>query len=1286
MQSLSAKKLTWQVVKPVSPIIHNANLLTLICFLSLVSTSILQAQEAKWIWSPEFPRGQATAGDCYFRKVIQLTSIEQASVTITADDRYDLYVNGRMIGQGRSVRQMEQYEITRFLTRGRNVIGVRVSNLTDGHAALAARVFVKPSNAPWRSYSSDESWRTALDQLPNWTVATFNDANWKGATAFGLLGETTPWDIAEKADPSQLSENARFQIPNEFAVEEILDNEATGSLINIAFNEFGHIIASREDGKLLLIYDSDKDGVPDKTREYCDLVQGIQGILPLNGDVYVTGHGPDGPGLYRLLDNDRNGSLEDSRKIIGFRGEFGEHGAHGLTLGPDGQIYCVLGNHVQLDGDYADSSPLRNYYEGDLLQPRYEDPGGHANGIKAPGGSIIRLDLDGNRVEVVAGGLRNAYDLAFNSAGGLFVHDSDMESDEGSAWYRPTTLYRVTEGAEYGWRSGWAKWPTYYLDRLPPLLETGRGSPTGACFYDHFAFPQRYHGCLFLADWTAGQIVSVRLQDGPNGGTAQSDVFIKGQPLNVTDLAIGPDGCLYFCTGGRGTRGGIYRVRWRGKVPESVSNLGDGIAKAIKQPQLDSAWSRQSIAALKRELGASWSDLVAGVAFSDDNSAKYRLRALELMQLFGPVPSPTLLAALCSAKSEEVRMRAAYLLGQHADSNEAARQLKKLIVDEDPMVQRSACEAMLRCGVLPDVDTLIPLISSNDRFLAWTARRLLERIPTAQWRERLLSHTDQRVQIQAALALAIAEPTRETGTAIVSMCRTMLQGFVSDRNFVDLLRVVQVALHRTGLTAADVPGLASDLSAEFPIGEPVLNQELFKILAHLNCDSVIPSAISYIQSDVDIAFRMHVAMQLRYFHHAWTSAERHAIVKFFEETQPIDSGSSVPLYVMNVTRDLCRDLPLEDARIFVSEGAKWPNAALVSLYQYPDQLSSNDLQTLRKLDEEIDGPGFEGEQYKRLRTGIVAMLSQSGDAPSQAYLREVWVRSPERRQAIALGLSMYPSDENWDYLVRSLPVLETYAVTEVLGALQKIPAATDDPNALREVILHGLRMEADNQTPAAAIALLRYWTGTDLQSTENADSQMTGWQEWFAQKFPDSPEAKLPELEENSPWNVETLAEYFASSDGRKGNLEHGKLAYEKAQCAKCHRMGTQGSTVGPDLTTVAKRFTRNEVLESILYPSHVISNQYRSYRVLTIDNKVYTGIIAARSKGSITLRDAELIDHIIAEQDIDLLEPSKISIMPTGLMDELTSAEIRDLMTFLGYVPNQQVADSTGSTGDVVR
>ena len=1254
--------------------------LAAICFFGALANTGA-AKEAQWIWTPEHPRGAAPAGDCFFRKTIQVPAVEQASITITSDDRYELWINGRRVGNGQSIRQMENYDISRLLVVGKNVIGVRVTNVAVGPAALTARVLVKPTGGSWLSYSTDKTWRTALDVVPQWQALTFNDARWAPAQEFGALGETAPWDRREEVAPKETSENERFRVGAEFAVQELLGNEKTGSLVAMAFNEFGHIVAAQEGGPLLLIYDTDRDDKVDKVRTYCDLVKNIQGILPLNGEVYVTGEGVGGAGIYRLRDDDRNGSLERADRLVAFKGQSGEHAAHGLTLGPEGMLYCVLGNHTQYDGKYAPSSPYQYYYEGDLVNPRLEDPGGHAAGVKAPGGAVIRTDLEGKHVEIVAGGLRNAYDLVFHIDGSLLVHDSDMESDIGTVWYRPTSLFEIVEGGEYGWRSGWAQWPSYFVDRLPTLLETGRGSPTGAVCYDHNAFPQRYHGCLFLADWSEGRILSVKLQPNGAGHQAQAEVFLQGQPLNVTDLAVAKDGSLYFCTGGRGTTGGIYRVQWKGTVPASIKELGTGVSRAVRQPQPSAPWARQELATLKEELGSSWNQLVAGVAYSDENPAKYRLRAMDLIQLFGPSLTADMLLELSNSKNELVRARAVQLMAAHKNPDAMKARLIEMVSDSDPRVERAACEALLRIGEQPELDALLPLLSSDDRYLVWGARRLLERLPVDTWKDKLLSSENQRLVIQGGLALMIAEPTPENGRLVIKSVSRTLKGFVSDRNLNDFLRLTQVTLHRTGLTSQDLPEFTDQLASEFPIGEPVLNRELFRLLTYLNVEKVIDPAVAFLQSDAELPERVHVGMHLKFFKHEWNAAERFALVKFYEESQLAEGGSSYPLYIMHAARDVCQDLPLEEARIFVTEGDKWPNAALVSLYRFPEKSSDADLQLLRQLDQKIDAPGFEGDQYKRLRTGIVAMLSQSGDKESMQYLRSAWLRSPERRQAIALGLSQQPSGENWDYLIRSLPNLESFAVTEVMGALCRVELAADDPAALREVILHGLRMEQEGESSKPAVQLLEHWTGNEFPvPTEKGVSRMAAWQEWFATTYPDRLEAVLPSVPSGARWNLETLVEYFNSNDGKSGNAEHGLAAYQKAKCAACHRYSATGKPVGPDLTTVSKRFTRNEVLEAILYPSHVISDQYAARRVVTATGHIYNGIVTKKSDGSLVVKDSDLVEHVVAEEDIEEVHPTKVSLMPSGLLDALSAEEIRDLFAYMGFMP-AQVADKSGKS-----
>ncbi len=371
----------------------------------------------------------------------------------------------------------------------------------------------------------------------------------------------------------------------------------------------------------------------------------MQGILTLNGQVFATGKGPDGLGLYRLEATESETQADKVTTLLKFTGEAAEHGCHAVTLGPDGLLYVVLGNHTQLAKEPAATSPYHHYYEGDLV-PKYEDPHGEAVGIKAPCGTIVRTDVNGSFAEIFAGGLRNCYDMAFNRAGELFTWDSDMEWDVGLPWYRPTRLVHATPGAEFGSRSGWSVWPDYYFDGMPTLLDTGRGSPTGMVAYNHVMFPKRYHDALFMGDWSRGRILAIRMKQQGGAYKAETETFATGKPLNVTNLTVGPDGALYFCTGGRDSEGGIYRIVWQGKVPPEYTDFGEGIKQAIRQPQLNSAFARQKIAAVKQKLGDSWDKEIVKWADNPASDSVDRCRALDLMQLFGPFPSGAQLVRL----------------------------------------------------------------------------------------------------------------------------------------------------------------------------------------------------------------------------------------------------------------------------------------------------------------------------------------------------------------------------------------------------------------------------------------------------------------------------------------------------------------------------------------------------------------------------------------------------------------------------------------------------------------
>ena len=1231
----------------------------------LLFVSAVPAQEAQWIWSPENVKEAVPVGQiCHFRKLVNLRQPEGGQIAIAADDQYELFVNSRRVGSGEATKKLDEYDITRFLVRGPNLIAVRVQNTSSNTAALVARVTIN-DGGQWYSHSSDASWRTATRPLPLWNTAVYNDRGWLPAQAFGPLGMTAPWDRRENVPAEQVSRSERFMIDPQFEVQQVLVGDQVGSLISMTFNEFGHILASKEGSGLLLIYDANGDKIPERVRTYCDKVQNIQGILALNGEVYVTGDGPDGLALYRLSDKDRDGMLENVRALVKFKSEVAEHGPHGIVLGPDGLIYVLLGNHTQLDGEYESGSPHRDFYDTDLVA-KYEDPGGHAAGIKAPGGVVIRTDTEGSGVQLVAGGLRNPYDLTFNRDGELFIHDADMESDDGTSWYRPTRVCHVVPGGEYGWRSGWSKWPEYYVDSLPAVVETGRGSPAGIVAYNHFMLPVRYHGALFTADWSQGRILVVRLKRNGASYTASTETILEGNPLNVTDLEVGPDGWLYFCTGGRGTSGGVYRLTWKGQVPKDVTDIGTGLTAVIRQPQTSAAWSRQNIAALRKQLGANWDKSLIGVARTTANPPSYRLQALDLLQLYGPTPTTDLLIELSKEPNEAVRGKAAELMGMHA-SRQTHQRLIEMLDDGDRAVRRKVCEALARADQAPPLDKLLALLSSDDRFEAWAARRILERMDTAKWKGQVLQTQNHRLLIEGGLALMIAEPSHDNAVAVLEQVSKAMGTFVSDKDFLDFLRLAEVSIVRGNLAANDLPTLKRQLADEFPSGDALMNRELIRLLANMQETSIIDRYLDYLKSDAEEVDRLHVAMHLRFLESGWTPAQRLALLGFYEDANKKKGGGSYARYIINVTRDFCQQLSEDEARLVLAQGSKMPNAALGALYRLPRELDAVTLQTLTTLDGALVAQ--KGDSVQRLQVGILAVLARSGDPASMGYLRKVFDEFPERRQAAVMGLAQQPGGENWAYLIRSLPALEPAPAREICARLTEVDQAPPDAESIRQVILLGLKMrqkDPEKEDAAAnAIGLLEYWTDQELATGESEEKQLAAWQKWFTEKYPTALEPSLPTIAETAKYTVEELVEYL-NSDQADGVLTRGAEVFVRANCAKCHRFNGQGESLGPDLSTVASRFTRRELVESIVHPSHVVSSQYASKTILTRDGRQITGLVAPGSAGEtvVVLPTAERVT-LLAKQ-IEATKPSKLSAMPEGLLNPLSLEEIADLFAYL--------------------
>ena len=202
--------------------------------------------------------------------------------------------------------------------------------------------------------------------------------------------------------------------------------------------------------------------------------------------------------------------------------------------------------------------------------------------VLGPGGCIYRVDPEGKHWELLSTGYRNPFDIAYNRNGDLFTYDADMEWDFNTPWYRPTRLCLAASGSEFGWRNGAGKWPAYYPDSWPAILDIGPGSPTGMTFGYGAKFPAKYQEALLLCDWSYGKLYAVHLTPEGSAYKAVAEDFLSGSPLPLTDVVINPkDGAMYFTIGGRKTKSGLYRLTYAGK--ESTS-LGPADSRGEKEP------------------------------------------------------------------------------------------------------------------------------------------------------------------------------------------------------------------------------------------------------------------------------------------------------------------------------------------------------------------------------------------------------------------------------------------------------------------------------------------------------------------------------------------------------------------------------------------------------------------------------------------------------------------------------------------------------------------------------
>ncbi|EDM29301.1 hypothetical protein LNTAR_22964 [Lentisphaera araneosa HTCC2155] len=519
--------------------------------------NFLANKKAQWIWK----KGKSDDSPLYLTQTFNVKGkVKSAHILSSCDNEMKLWLNGELLHSSKEWNNAYQSEnLAQKLKMGSNLLAVEAKN-AGGLAAFMGKIILEFKDGKTEEIVSDLNWKASETAAKNWQNDASASAQWSDELlTHGDLG-VSPWgQFGLKADNSKGGNTAALK---DFKIQEIFKfPHEYGSQVAMAVDDQGRLYVSGQKNmglyRMTLNPDTEQFSIVKMPLE----LKGTRGMVWHKNSLYY--YFKNG-GLMRLWDSNGDDMLDSSELYqTAFNGS--EHGSHSVVVAQDQKdFYLVGGNHTPKPKDEIVSFSRVQSWDEDLLLEREWDGNNHARGVYAPGGHITRYNPETKKNEIFAIGFRNQFDIAFNAWGDMFTYDADMEWDMGTPWYRPTRINFVASGSDYGWRSGSGKWPAYYEDSLPSILDIGPGSPTGMVSGVGAKFPAKYQKAVYAFDWTYGTVHALHLKTDGAGYKAERESFAFGEPMPLTDGLIGKDGAMYFLTGGRGTDSRLYRVSYEG--------------------------------------------------------------------------------------------------------------------------------------------------------------------------------------------------------------------------------------------------------------------------------------------------------------------------------------------------------------------------------------------------------------------------------------------------------------------------------------------------------------------------------------------------------------------------------------------------------------------------------------------------------------------------------------------------------------------------------------------------
>ena len=1073
-----------------------------------------------------------------------------------------------------------------------------------------------------------------------------------------------------------------IQVPEGFRVDKICDDELATNIYALTVDQFGRTVVSGP-GYVRILLDRNGDGVADDFLPFADGPKtGAQGMFFDGNDLICTGD----QGLLRYRDADGNGISDGPPEVMLKMETGGEHTSHAIRRGPDGWLYVLAGNATTIRGEFFS---------------------GKRSPVKRPrSGFLMRISPDESTRQIVAHGFRNAYDFDFDEMGDVFVYDSDGERDISMPWYRPTRVFRMQLGADAGWISASWKRPGDYFDMPQVVAGLGRGSPTGVACYRHGQFPPEYVGALFVLDWTFGRVVAIKKSpDDRRQFEEKSErfAFATGHTgFAPTDIDVAPDGSLLISVGGRGTRGGVYRVTYERNSKSQVDPL-------LVQPH--SSWSRKQfqerLASERKKFGGDavkrkWEDRFLKV----NQNRQRRNRIAEILTeyfdtsaLLKRLPDDSSFRSSWHrlAWSLENRSWSAedfqFLLECLRTGNEAARQsalqslLTRNLAEIEQLTSENAepfLEALARC---------IGDSKSPNTQRLWA--RLVGRLPERRYTELggRLESPGERV----AWVIGGSMANRQPAERLFSKARQLLVESVANHPshaspasvHRDVLRAMQLALgdmrkekndkpvysgyaapQKFAGTDAELKQLAKSVAILIESPDRRVATEAIRLASLLRLPPpTLDSVALSCRDESDPVQVMHYLIALSRCGVSGEASRRAIVDSLLTieakiERAGVNRDRNWPIRFGEVLDQLAVQIPDLSKRFM--ERPEFGHLRHIELFRV--LRGARRERAIERLAVSIETQlGTSSSDSPPIPSAAIRLISESRDRRSLAILRKLFDRR-ENRSLVVRALARHSDVQDVErfYWGLTSPDLETIRRSAV--ALRKLPGDVVHGRHLVAAIFTLRRLGWDKHDQSARqrlVELLRTKTGKRF-GFEFGQTGLKPQQEvidaWFRFGIATYPNASK-RLTTDSNERQRRLRESIARLSSTPGDAKRGATLYRQWSCAKCH---DGARAAGPSLAGVTKRFSHDDVLTAVIDPSRQVSSRYKTLKIQTMDGKLIKGVVVYESVDGITLIDSDGQTVRIEQESIDERKETADSLMPNDLLSDATAEDWRDLFEYL--------------------